>query len=133
MRPQTSKTGKLRTILTGRKMRYGTNAVVLTIAVVAIVLMVNVLAGRHSRKLDLTKDRFYTLSEATCEFLRKLDQRVKITAFFPEDDAMGEVVRDLLREYTRISPKIQVEFVDPDKMPSVAKQYDAVRVLCGSA
>ncbi len=124
MKPQTSKTGKLRAILTGRKMRYGSNAVVLTIAVVAIVLMVNVLAGRHSRKLDLTKDRFYTLSEATCEFLRKLDQRVKITAFFPEDDAMGEVVRDLLREYTRISPKIQVEFVDPDKMPSVAKQYD---------
>ncbi|HHX25583.1 MAG TPA: GldG family protein [Firmicutes bacterium] len=124
MRPQTSKTGKLRTILTGRKMRYGTNAVVLTIAVVAIVLMVNVLAGRHSRKLDLTQNRFYTLSEATCEFLRGLDQRVKITAFFPEDDAMGEVVRDLLREYTRISPKIEVEFVDPDKMPSVAKQYD---------
>jgi ABC-2 type transport system permease protein len=75
MRPQTSKTGKLRTILTGRKMRYGTNAVVLTIAVVAIVLMVNVLAGRHSRKLDLTQNRFYTLSEATCEFLRGLDQK----------------------------------------------------------
>ena len=124
MKPQTSKTGKLRTILTGRKIRYGSNAVVLTIAVVAIALMVNVLAGRHSRKLDLTKDRFYTLSDATYEFLRRLDQRVKITAFFPEDDAMGDVVRDLLREYTRISPKIEVEFVDPDKMPSVAKQYD---------
>jgi len=124
MKPQTLKTGKLRTIFASRKMRYGSNAVVLTIAVVAIVLMVNFLVGRHSWKLDLTKDRFYTLSDATCEFLKSLDQQVKITAFFAEGDAMGEVVRDLLREYTRVSPKVSVEFVDPDKMPSLAKQYD---------
>lgn len=124
MKPQTSKTNKLRKVLTGRKMRYGSNAVILTIAVVAIVLMVNFLVGRHSWKLDLTKDRFYTLSDTTCEFLYKLDQPVKITAFFPEGDSMGEVVRDLLREYTRVSPKVTVEFVDPDKMPSLAKQYD---------
>jgi len=124
VRGGTQKASKLRTILTGRKMRYGSNAVVVTIAVVAIVIMVNVLVGRHSRKLDLTKDRFYTLSDATCGFLRKLDQQVKITAFFSEEDSMGEVVRDLLREYTRVSPKVVVEFVDPDKMPSLAKQYD---------
>lgn len=124
MKPQTSKTGKLRTIFTGRKMRYGSNAVILTIAVVAIVLMLNFIVGRHPRKLDFTKDRFYTLSDATCDFLRSLDQQVKITAFFAEEDTLAEVVRDLLREYTRISPKVTVEFVDPDKMPSLAKQYD---------
>ncbi|MFY9186070.1 MAG: GldG family protein [Bacillota bacterium] len=124
MRSETSLGGKLHSALTGRKMRYGTNAVVLTIAVVAIVLMINILVARHSIKFDLTKNRFYTLSEATREFLNGLGQPVKITAFFPEGDAMGEVVRDLLREYTRISPKIQVEFIDPDKQPSLAKQYD---------
>ncbi len=98
MRSETSLGGKLHSALTGRKMRYGTNAVVLTIAVVAIVLMINILVARHSIKFDLTKNRFYTLSEATREFLNVLGQPVKITAFFPEGDAMGEVVRDLLRE-----------------------------------
>ncbi len=124
MKCQTSKTCKLRTVFTSRKMRYGSNAIVLTIAVVAIVLMVNFLVGRHSVKFDLTENRFYTLSDATCEFLRGLDQPVKITAFFSDGDSIGDVVRDLLREYTRISPRISVEFVDPDKMPSLAKQYD---------
>jgi ABC-2 type transport system permease protein len=124
MKPRICRTCRLRLFLTGRKMRYGSNAVVLTIAVVAIVLMVNSIAGRYSVKFDLTRTGFYTLSDATIEVLRGLSQPVKITAFFQEGDALGEVVRDLLREYTRISSKVSVEFVDPDKMPSLAKQYD---------
>ena len=124
MKSQTTKTRKLRSICASRKMRYGSNAIVLTIAVIAIVLMVNFLVGRHSIKFDLTKNRFYTLSDATREFLCDLDQPVKITAFFSDGDSMGNVVHDLLREYTRISPKVSVEFVDPDKRPSLAKQYD---------
>ena len=58
MRSETSLGGKLHSALTGRKMRYGTNAVVLTIAVVAIVLMINILVARHSIKFDLRRTVF---------------------------------------------------------------------------
>ncbi|NLG79990.1 MAG: GldG family protein [Firmicutes bacterium] len=113
-----------RRFMLSRRMRYGSNALVLTCAVVAIVLMVNFIVARHPAKLDLTQNKMYTLSEETRQVLRKIDRDIKITAFFPEGDAMGEMVKDLLKEYTRLSPKISVSFVDPDKNPSLAKQYE---------
>ncbi|MGE5587196.1 MAG: GldG family protein [Clostridia bacterium] len=114
----------VRKFMLGRRMRYGSNALVLTCAVVAIVLMVNLIVARHPAKLDLTQEKMYTLSEETRQILRKLDRDVKITAFFPEGDAVGEMVKDLLDEYTRLSSKVSVSFVDPDKNPSLAKQYE---------
>ncbi|MCR4403534.1 MAG: GldG family protein [Firmicutes bacterium] len=114
----------IRKFALGRRMRYGSNALLLTLAVIAIVLMVNVIVARHPAKLDLTQEKMYTLSEETRQILRKLDRDVKITAFFPEGDAVGEMVRDLLNEYTRLSSKVSVSFVDPDKNPSLAKQYE---------
>ncbi|MEW6228726.1 MAG: DUF4350 domain-containing protein, partial [Bacillota bacterium] len=114
----------IRSLLLTRKMRYGSNALVLTIAVVAIVFMVNFVVSRHPGKIDLTQNKMYTLSDATRKVLRGMDRNVKITAFFPEGDPLGQMVRDLLKEYTRISSKVSVEFVDPDKNPSLAKQYE---------
>jgi len=114
----------VRRLLLSRKVRYGSNAVVLTCAVVAIVLMVNFVVGRHPAKVDLTQNKMYTLSEETRQILRKIDKDIKITAFFPEGDSMGGMVKDLLKEYTRLCPKISVSFVDPDKNPSLAKQYE---------
>lgn len=114
----------VRRFMLSRRMRYGSNALVLTCAVVGIVLMVNFIVARHPAKLDLTQNKMYTLSEETRQVLRKIDRDIKITAFFPEGDAMGEMVKDLLKEYTRLSPKISVSFVDPDKNPSLAKQYE---------
>ncbi|MGE5593160.1 MAG: GldG family protein [Betaproteobacteria bacterium] len=114
----------VRRFLLSRKVRYGSNAVVLTCAVIAIVLMVNFVVGRHPAKVDLTQNKMYTLSEETRQVLRKVDRDIKITAFFPEGDSMGSMVQDLLKEYTRLCPRISVSFVDPDKNPSLAKQYE---------
>ncbi len=114
----------IRRLKLGRKMRYGSNAIVLTCAVVAIVLMVNFVVSRHPGKVDLTQNKMYTLSDATRKVLRGIDRDVKITAFFPEGDPLGQMVRDLLKEYTRLSSRISTAFVDPDKNPSLAKQYE---------
>ncbi|MGE5586299.1 MAG: GldG family protein [Bacillota bacterium] len=114
----------VRRLIVSRRMRYGSNALVLTCAVVAIVLMANFIVARHPAKLDLTQNKMYTLSEETRQVLRKVDRDIKITAFFPEGDPVGEMVKDLLKEYTRLSPKISVSFVDPDKNPSLAKRYE---------
>lgn len=115
---------RIRKLFSSRRARYGSNATVLTVAVVAIVLMVNFMVARHPGKIDLTQNKMYTLSEATRNVVRAVDRNVKITAFFPEGDAIGELVRDLLKEYARLSSRIAVEFVDPDKNPSLAKQYE---------
>ncbi len=124
MRLTIPRTCPVRRLILSRRMRYGSNAFVLTAVVVGIVLMVNFIAARHPAKLDLTQNRMYTLSEGTRQVLRKIDQGVKITAFFPEGDPMGEMVRDLLKEYTRLSRRISVSFVDPDKNPSLAKEHE---------
>ena len=54
--------------------------------------------------------------------LEKLTSDVDIKAFFPGGDYAP--LKELLVEYRTISRHIRYEFIDPDKQPDVAKQYD---------
>ena len=53
---------RVRQFLTGRQARYGSNALVLSLAFVGIVVMVNYLVYQNSKRWDLTEDKQYTLA-----------------------------------------------------------------------
>ena len=48
--------GRTRELLTGRQARYGSNALVLSLAVVGIVIVINYLGYQNTRRWDLTED-----------------------------------------------------------------------------
>jgi ABC-type uncharacterized transport system involved in gliding motility auxiliary subunit len=97
-----------------------TGYVTLYIAVVLTVLgVVNYLANRHTQSWDATANKRYSLSDQTHKIATNLKQDVKITYFDRSSNFRNG--RELLDRYTRLSSKIAVEYVDPDKNPVVAR------------
>lgn len=90
-----------------------------------ILLAVNLIASSALRdaRVDLTKERLYTISEGTRKALRAIDEPVDVRVYFSK--ALGkaapayarsfERVRTLLEQYRDIAPgKLQVTFLDPE-------------------
>jgi gliding-associated putative ABC transporter substrate-binding component GldG len=91
------------------------------LVVAAILVLINILAGRFFFRIDLTEDKRYTLSDATKNILNELADPVTITAYFseglpPNIDQTRIEFKDMLSEYaTRSRGKILYEFINPNK------------------
>ena len=105
-----------------RQVKYGTNAFVLVVVVLAILAGVNWIASRRSWRVDLTKDQRYSLSDQTRKVLGALKDEIRISYFQRERDMARS--QDRLKEYQALSPKLKVDFVDPVKSPAKAQAYD---------
>jgi gliding-associated putative ABC transporter substrate-binding component GldG len=88
---------------------------------VAALFLLNLLAERFSMRLDLTEEGIYTLSKASKDIIRSLDEPVTVTAYFtkgsqPEVDKVRQDFLDLLTEYANLSDgMINFAFVNPNK------------------
>lgn len=104
----------------------GTNAVVLSAAVIGIFVILTIFL--HSVKgfqLDLTQNKSFTLSDQTIETLKNLDQDLHITVFTNSGESpfITRQVTDMAQEYKKHSSKITVDEYDMLKEPSKARQY----------
>ena len=92
----------------------------LLMLIIALVL-VNLLSERFSWRLDFTEGGIYTLSDATKDILKSLDEPVTITAFFtkgsqPEIEKVRKDFLDMLTEYAKLSDGLlNFEFVNPNQ------------------
>jgi ABC-type uncharacterized transport system involved in gliding motility auxiliary subunit len=107
-----------------RGTKLGTNTLVLTTAVLAILVLVNFLSARHSKRFDLTSEKLFSLSDQTIKILDGLNKDVKVLKFDKSDDV---VLRDLVTEYKAHSRHVTYQFVDPQEKPELAKQYAVQR------
>lgn len=86
-----------------------------------ILILVNFFANRFFTRLDFTEDQRYTLSDATENILKSLDEPVTVTAYFSEDlppdiNKVKKDFQDILTEYDNTSGgKIVYQFVNPNK------------------
>lgn len=94
----------------------GSTAILLTLGV---LVFVNLFAVRMPLRLDLTRDKMFTLSEATKETMGNLDSPITITAYFTKDlpppfSDNARYVKDLLDEYrASAGDNLSFSFVDP--------------------
>jgi ABC-type uncharacterized transport system involved in gliding motility auxiliary subunit len=107
-----------------RDTRYGGNTVVIVVLVTLIVGMLNFIGSRRSIRVDTTESGQFSLSQQTISVLTNLENDVKITAFFKSGTPQRTQISDLLEEYQYHSTKLEVNFVDPDKNPETAKEYN---------
>ncbi|HYK91692.1 MAG TPA: GldG family protein [Acidobacteriota bacterium] len=106
-----------------RSTKYAGNYVVSVLLVIALVSGLNYIGQRHPKRFDLTAIGRYTLAPQTVQVLDKLNKDLDLKAFFPGGDYPP--LKELLTEYRTRNPRfVHFEFVDPDKQPDVAKQYD---------
>jgi ABC-type uncharacterized transport system involved in gliding motility auxiliary subunit len=105
--------------------RLGTNSAILTIAVIGIFALVNYLGYRHHKRIDLTSEKLYSLSDQTRKIVSGLQKDVKIVNFAKEDDP---TLRDQMEEFRDLSKRLSYERVDPQVKPEVARQYKATKM-----
>lgn len=98
------------------------------ILITAIVLVVNLLSKRYNLRLDFTEDKQYTLSEATKDILKNLDEPVTVKAYF-SDNMPAHIAKtkddfnDMLIEYSNISNGMLVyEFISPNEDSEIEQQ-----------
>jgi gliding-associated putative ABC transporter substrate-binding component GldG len=98
-----------------------TNNRYITILLLAgILLLVNVMSNQFFLRFDLTENDQYTLSEATLDILRNLEDPVTITAYFSDDlpptySNVRREFQDLLIEYAnRSRGYVNYEFISPE-------------------
>lgn len=102
---------------------------------VGVVILVNVLAQRFFVRLDLTKDRMYTLDDATKGILRNLEEPVTITAYFskklpPVYSRLRQEFKNKLEEFSNVSKgRVVYEFIDPLEDPEIAQEAQQLGVM----
>jgi ABC-type uncharacterized transport system involved in gliding motility auxiliary subunit len=104
----------------GRQARYGTLAAASIVIVLGILAAINYLAERHNKRWDLTAASQYTLSDQTKKVLQGLTRPVRVTVFARTEDF--DRFKSRLDDYQYLSKQLQVEYIDPEKRPSMAEK-----------
>jgi ABC-type uncharacterized transport system involved in gliding motility auxiliary subunit len=105
--------------LKARQTKYGAYAAVYILVVITIVVIANMLADRYNKSYDTTSNKQYSLSDQTKKIVAGLNQNATITYF--NQSTRFQQGKDVLDEYASLSPKIHIEYVDPDKNPQSAR------------
>ncbi|TSA40433.1 MAG: hypothetical protein D4R57_01760 [Verrucomicrobiales bacterium] len=95
-----------------RKWGVGFDVVVRTFAVLAVIVMLNHLAGKFFHRKYLSESTKVELSSRTRNFLNSLTNEVKVTIYFNREDEFYPTIAALLREYHALNPRVSVETVD---------------------
>jgi ABC-type uncharacterized transport system involved in gliding motility auxiliary subunit len=103
-----------------RQTKYAAYATFYILIVIAVIVVANLLADRHNKSFDATSNKRYSLSEQTSKIVKGLKQDATIT-YFNQSTHFREG-KDLLDQYSNLSPKIHVKYVDPDKDPQLARE-----------
>jgi ABC-type uncharacterized transport system involved in gliding motility auxiliary subunit len=102
-----------------RQTKYLLYAATYLLVFLTILVVVNVLADRYNKSYDSTSNKRYSLSEQTAKIAKGLKQPATITYF--DQSTRFARAKDELDQYASLSPKVHVEYVDPDKKPELAR------------
>jgi gliding-associated putative ABC transporter substrate-binding component GldG len=100
------------------------------VMVLVILLIVNLISQDLFFRLDFTENNQYTLSRATKNLLKNLNEPVTIKAYYSEDLPQEEInakneFKDLLVEYNRRSKGMVVySFVNPNEKEEVGQEAE---------
>jgi ABC-type uncharacterized transport system involved in gliding motility auxiliary subunit len=106
--------------LKARQTKYAAYATLYILVIVAIVSVANVLANRYNKSYDATSNKRYSLSDQTAKIVKGLKQDATITYFAQSREFQQG--KDQLDQYAKLSPKVHIKYVDPDKEPQVARE-----------
>jgi gliding-associated putative ABC transporter substrate-binding component GldG len=92
--------------------------------VIGIIVVINLLGNEYHLRWDLTEDKQYTLSSATEEIVKNLDEPITIKAYFsknlpPHIEKTRQDFQDILIEYASLSDgQVMYEFTNPGDNPT---------------
>ncbi|HLZ52436.1 MAG TPA: GldG family protein [Candidatus Acidoferrum sp.] len=107
-------------LLKARQTKYAAYATLYILVTLSVVTVVNVLANRYDKSYDATSNKRYSLSDQTVKVVKGLKQDAYITDY--DQSSRFQSAKDKLDLYANLSPKVHVEYVDPDKKPQLARE-----------
>lgn len=102
--------------------KYRIHSTVTTTIVLAVLIALNLAAGKLNIKKDLTQDKLYTLTEETNKILTSLKNDTKIMVFF-ETGKKDPNISAVVEKYKAASNKLIIEEKDPITQPQLAQKY----------
>jgi len=112
--------GRIRSAWKTRAARQGGTAVAMVLLVLGILVLANFLNVRHNRRIDLTENQRYSLSEQSLKVIESLEEEIQVIGFFG-GDAGRLRFEDLIQRYR--SPRMGFQIVDPEEDPGLAARY----------
>ncbi len=99
--------------------------------ILGILILVNIISVRFFTRIDLTKEKLYTLADASKNLVRSLDDKLVVKAYFTEDlpspyNNNRRYIQDELDDYRAYSKgNLQYEFINPgdEKTEQEAQRY----------
>jgi len=107
-----------------RKFKYGGYATLLTSMVLVILVVANLVVDKMDFKYDMTKNKLYSLSQQSYNVMDKLNKDIKIISF-NKQGSENQSVAEVLDKYRAKTKKINLEYIDPDTNPQIAKKYSS--------
>lgn len=117
--------------LSGRKGRFSGLGLVTIGLSVGLAVMINVIADAAGTSWDMTATRQFDISPQAAAVLEALEAPVEAVGFgIPGEgshDRFRATVEQYLEEFAKRTGKLTYRFVDPEREPSVAREYEAAR------
>lgn len=104
-----------------RKIRNSSQLVIYALVILGFICVVNYLSTKFFVRADLTEKKMYSVSKATKNILRKLDDIVNVKVYFSKNlpvnvKTLEKDVRDMLSEYKAYAGhNLQISYEDPGK------------------
>lgn len=117
----------VRRFFTGRQMRYGSNSVILLLAILGVLFFANALVLSNPQTWDMTEDKQNTLNDETVAILESLEQPILARAYYSAQLSTDNVGK-LLENFKQNSKgKFTYEFINPEFNPVMAERDNIER------
>ncbi|MGH9557797.1 MAG: GldG family protein, partial [Bryobacteraceae bacterium] len=103
-----------------RRTKFAAYTTLYVVIVLAVVGGINFLANRYNKSYDTTSNKQFTLSDQTAKIAHNLKNTLTITYW--DKSTNFTAAHDLLDRYRNLSPKIDIQYMDPDKKMTQAKE-----------
>lgn len=124
----------IRKLFSSRRFQYGAMSSAITLAALALVIVLNVVMSVLSDKfpitVDLTPDKAFNLTSSSVEYAKGLEKPVNVSVLANENQLTGggdvyyTQIKSIIDQYQMHSKHITVEYIDIIADPTFAAKHD---------
>jgi len=118
---------RVRELIAGRQAKHGSNALIILLSLVGIIVVVNLLIYQNPKQWDWTENKEHTLAPETLATLSSLPSKITALAFFTQYYS-STTAEELLTDFRENSTDMfDFQIIDPERNPVLAQQYKITR------
>lgn len=102
-----------------RKFKGGAYATLLSVAALAIIIVINLIFNQLSINIDLTGTGDYTLTDETIDYVKDVDANI-IIYYMVQSGAATTEIEEIVKQYDGLGKNMKLEYKDPVQYPKFA-------------